>query len=510
MSQIEVRSPATGECIKSYTVAEAPEIALAMEKARAAFYAWRDTSYAARAKALRCLRLTIAAKCEEIVTTVCAATGKVRVEALMADVLPVLDILHYYEKELGSILSPRKVRTPVWFMGARSYICYKPMGVILVIAPWNYPFQLAMVPVITAIAAGNAVVLKPSEITLTVGEKIGELCRLAGLPQDLVQVVYGAGETGRQLIEARPDKILFTGSSATGRKVMAAAAQHLIPVQLELGGKDPMLVFADAHFRRAVNGAVYGAFANSGQVCVAVERLYVEASIFDRFVEALVEKVKRVRVGTDFGCDMGPLTFPRQAEVIEDNLRDAAGKGAVFLIPPRHNGYFYEPVVVKNVSHDMKIMRVENFGPVLPIMPFADEEEAIRLANDTDYGLSCSVWSKDLDKARRVAARINAGNCFINDVIKNVGNGYLPFGGIRQSGFGKYHGPDGLYAFSHQMSVMVNSGRLGNEINWFPYSQELYATLHTLLQVLYGKIGVRAALTGLWRACGYVRRKLFS
>jgi acyl-CoA reductase-like NAD-dependent aldehyde dehydrogenase len=508
MADIELRSPATGELIKRYAVTEASEIATIMDKARAAFLRWCDSSFAERAKLLRTLREVIVANCEDIVSAICASTGKVRVEALMADILPTLDILHYYEKEAAKILSPRKARTPIWCLGARSYMLYKPMGVILVIAPWNYPFQLAMVPVITAIAAGNAVILKPSEVTLNIGEKIAELCQAAGVLQNLVQVVYGAGETGRQLIAARPDKIFFTGSSATGKRVMAAAAEHLIPLQLELGGKDPMLVFSDANFKRAVKGAVYGAFANSGQVCVAVERLYVQDTIFDKFVAALVEKVKEVRVGSGFDCDMGPLTFPHQAEVIEENLKDAADKGAVFLLPPRHNGYCYEPVVMKNVRHDMKVMQIENFGPVLPVMPFTSEDEAVALANDTVYGLGSSVWTQDLAKAKRVAARLKAGNCFINDVIKNVGNGYLPFGGIRQSGFGKYHGAEGLYGFSHQMSVMLNSGRLSNEINWFPYSQEMYATLKTMIDGLHGKIGLRT-IKGLWRACGYVRKKLF-
>jgi acyl-CoA reductase-like NAD-dependent aldehyde dehydrogenase len=341
---------------------------------------------------------------------------------------------------------------------------------------------------VTALLAGNTVILKPSSVTPDVSNLMNELCKNAGLPPDVVQVIIAGSEAGTQLIKARPDKIFFTGSVATGRKIMEMAAENLIPLALELGGKDPMIVFEDADMERAVEGAVYGAFAGSGQLCVSIERLYVQDSIYEEFASRVAERVNRLRVGSGVDCDLGPMTTSSQIEIIETQLRDALAKGATLLSEVRKEGNLCYPVVIRDATHDMKLMQEETFGPVLPIMPFGSEEEAITLANDSSFGLNASVWSGDREKATRVARRLETGNVYINDVVKNIGNPTLPFGGVKQSGFGKYHGPEGLHSFSIETSVMVNKNKGKREVNWFPFDQELVENLKKLLRLLYEEI----------------------
>jgi acyl-CoA reductase-like NAD-dependent aldehyde dehydrogenase len=473
---------------------------------RAAFAAWKQTTLKDRLTRVRRLRLNIAESLDDIVNAITAATGKTPVEAMMADILPTLDIFKYYESNAEAILAPRSVKTPFSYQHAYSYVSYKPLGVVLVIAPWNYPFQLAMVPLVSALIAGNTVILKPSEITPSLGELIGNLCGEAGFPRDVVQTVSGDGAVGAKLIDQKPDKIFFTGSAATGKKIMAQAANYLIPVDLELGGKDPMIVFEDADLERAANAAMYGAFANSGQVCVSVERLYVQDTVYDRFSAMLVDKTKSVKVGLDVNADMGAITMPRQIEIIEAQVRDAQSKGAKLRIPYKKEGDFIYPTILTDVNHAMTIMTEETFGPVLPVMPFKTEEEAIRLANDSVYGLNASVWSVDLEKAKRVASQIDTGNCAINDVLKNIGNPYLPFGGVKHSGFARYHGPEGLRTFCQQMSVMVYTGKAKTEINWFPYSKELYDQLKTFLRMIHGTIGLAEKIRAIIGAIKFFRK----
>jgi acyl-CoA reductase-like NAD-dependent aldehyde dehydrogenase len=504
---IETSSPLDNRSAMSYPTAGPGEVTAAMEKARMAFDRWRTVPVSERCAALGRLRRTIARQAERIVRVIVDATGKIPQEALSSDVYPSLEILRYYEKSAERFLRSYRVPTPLVFGAASSHVSYEPRGAVLVIAPWNYPLFLALAPIVTAVAAGNAVVLKPSEVTPSVGELIGSLCAEAEFPDDLVQVVYGGGETGRLLVGARPDMIFFTGGVATGRKVMAQAAESLTPLILELGAKDPMIVFDDADFERSVNGALYGAFSNSGQICVSVERLYVQRGIYDRFLEALRDGAGRLRLGAGNDHDLGPLTFPPQAAVIDDHIDDALRQGAVLLTPRLKKGNFYYPVILTNVHHGMRIMREETFGPVLPVMPFDTEPEAIALANDSVYGLSASVWTKDRAKGKRVAARLAAGNCAINDVVKNIGNPHLPFGGVKFSGFGRYHGPEGLHAFSVQKSVMVNRSRSSREINWFPYSAAVYESLLHYLQATFAGEGILAQLRAFRKAFRAMRRK---
>lgn len=407
----------------------------------------------------------------------------------MADVLPTLDIIKYYEEQGEGILSREERKNPQSFLNHDAYLEYKPLGTVLVISPWNYPLQLAMVPVITALAAGNTVVLKPSEVTPLTGELIQEIIDRAGLPEGTFQLVQGGGKIGQELIEAGPDKVFFTGSVETGKKVMEIAGRNLIPVDMELGGKDPMIVFEDADLDRAVEGAVYGAFANAGQLCVSVERLYVESPLYEEFTRRVANRAEELELGSGRDDDVGPMIYPKQVDVVEEHLEDARKKGANILTETKKEDLFFYPQVLTDVNHDMKIMTEETFGPVLPIMPFEGEKEAVELANDTRYGLNSSVWTEDREKAERVVSKLNVGNSYINDTVKNIGNPHLPFGGAKESGMGYYHGPEGLKRFTQQTSVMVNKNE-GKDPNWFPYTEEMYETVEKLIDTLYGEVGV--------------------
>jgi len=478
-------SPVDGRELGTYAEATAGEVQDAVARGRRAFQAWRKRPVNERLRSLRQLRSAIVERLDEVVERVVATTGKPDLDALTGDVYTVLDFIAYHEQHAAEVLA-RESR-PGHLLSPRSEFAvqYEPLGVIGVLSPWNYPLQLAMLPMVTALAAGSVVVLKPSEVTPSIGVLIAELCADAALPEHVVQVVQGGPAVGQALVAARPDKVFFTGSVSTGKKIMAAAAAHLTPIELELGGKDPMLVFADAPFERAVNAATYGAFVNAGQACISVERVYVERPLYERFVAATTEAALALRVGTGRNVELGPIIRAEQCSVIERHLDDALAKGARLTTPRARQGRQFGPLVLRDVNHEMLVMTEETFGPVLPIMPFESEADGIRLANDSIYGLNASVWTKDRERGRRVASELVTGSCAINDVLKNVANPRLPFGGERQSGLGRYHGPEGLRAFSRTKAVMHHHGNARAEMNWFPYRPSSYEIVKSSMIALF-------------------------
>lgn len=469
----EKKSPVTGQVLGHFPVASAAEVNEAVGRARKAFGAWRQSSVEGRMKLLMRIKDVLSTHGEEYARRISEDTGKPLVDALMSEMLPVLAILDHYEKHAPALLGRKKLPHSILFPGKASYVEHHAMGVIGVISPWNFPFNLAIVPVLSALVSGNTVVLKPSEVTPITGEIVREVFQRIGLPVGVVEVVQGDGTTGAALCEADVDKIFFTGSVATGRKVMAAAAKRPIPVELELGGKDAMIVLADAHLERAAKAAVWGGLLNCGQACVSVERILVEASVHDRFVELVRAEIAKVRVGgPDEDADMGPMIFGRQIETVERHVKDALQKGAKVLFGGTRldrPGQFFAPTLLTDVKKGMEIYDDETFGPVLPIVKVADVDEALRMANDHQYGLNGSVWTKDIQKGLDVASRLECGQATVNDLISSVGNPALPFGGVKNSGFGRYHGPDGLLTFTHPKAIMVDRGYLVSEPFWFPF-----------------------------------------
>ena len=484
METLQAINPVTGDVIDEFQRSHPEEVTKAVINSRRSFENWSTLSVEIRVKYLKAIRSNIMSNLDEYALIISKDTGKVLTESLMSDILPTLDFIRYYEKNTEKFLKSKKRNTPLSFQGGKSFITYQPLGVIGIIAPWNFPFQLSMIPVITALAAGNTVVIKPSNETPTIGALIERIIIESGLPEGVVQVVQGGREVVSALIDAKPNKIFFTGSVATGRKIMEQASKHLIPVELELGGKDPMIVLEDANIDRAVEGALYGAFANSGQVCVSVERLYLQENIAEEFIRKLTERVKQLNIGSGKNNDIGAMTTSDQIEHVKNQINAAVKMGAKLITPLKIENNFIHPVVLSNVNHQMEIMTEETFGPVLPIMTFDRIEEALRLANDSDYGLNASIWTKDTARGEKIATKLVTGNVMLNDVLRNVGNPDLPYGGYKDSGVGKYHGPEGLYSFSRETSVMVNKGKSNREANWFPYSTKKYEGLTELLKTL--------------------------
>jgi acyl-CoA reductase-like NAD-dependent aldehyde dehydrogenase len=460
--------------------------------ARAAAPQWRERGVRARARLIGVLRRSLAARREVAAAVIATDTGKPALEALINEVLPSLETLRYHERYAAGILAPRRRRGGLLFPRSRFHVEYRPRGVVLVLAPYNLPFQLALAPAVAALAAGNAVVVKVSERTPGIAPLLEELFAGAGFPPGVVTVLTGDAAAGEALVRAQPDLALLTGSTATGRRVLELAAATLTPVILELGGKDPMIVLADAPFERAVDAAVYGACANAGQVCVAVQRVYVERPLFGRFVAATAARAARVRLG----ADMGPLISAAHAARFEALVADAVARGAVLHTGASVRGSSAEPAVLTGVTDDMRIMQEETFGPALPIVPVEDEAEAIRRANASPYGLSASVWTADLAKGRRVAAQLEAGSVAVNDVLKHIGNPDLPFGGSKQSGIGVYRGPEGVRAFCRPVAVTVNPGKARSEPNWFPYDAAKARRIDLLIALRYEP---RALLARVWR-----------
>lgn len=440
----------------------------------------------------RSLRHLLIERLDESIDLIAKETGKPKAEAITAEILTVVDTIVHIEKNAQKVLQARKVKTPVTLIGKKSFITYQPRGVVLVISPWNYPFQLSMVPMLSALVSGNTVILKPSEVTPLVGEWVKTIFQEAGFPEGVVQVAQGTGELGAKLIAAFPDYIFFTGSVRTGKVIQQEAAKRLIPTTLELGGKDPMIVFQDANLERAVKGAAWGALTNSGQVCMSTERIYVEAPILEEFSDKLKKEVAQLHQENGADSDLGSMTFGPQKEIIRQQVEDALSKGARLLHGlkpedwPQGKGLHLTPIILTEVTHRMKVMQEETFGPIITIHPFHDEQEAIRLANDSPYGLNASVWSRDLKKAKRTAAALQSGSVVINDVMVSVANPYLPFGGVKESGIGRYHGEIGLQIFCHEKAILIDKGQATSEVNWFPYAGKL-PLFHRLITSLYGK-----------------------
>ncbi len=487
--QIHLRSPADGRALGHVDVCNPSDVRGAVERARKAQGAWAATRFRERRTIIeRAVRL-LAAQSDDYVDVIVSETGKPREEALSVEVLAACDAMQYYAKHAGRILRDRTV--PVHLMKTkRLRIAYQPLGVVAIVTPWNFPFLLALNPTVQALMAGNVVLLKPSEVTPFSGELVQRLLDEAGLPEGVFQLVQGDGETGAALIESGVDKVSFTGSVATGRRVAESCARQLIPCTLELGGNDPMIVCADADIDRAAAGAVFGAFSNAGQVCVSTERVYVVDEVADAFTRKVVEETAALRQGPDGETDIGPLIHGPQRDIIDRHVADARAKGARVLAGGRANPAFgegfYEPTVLADVTQDMEVMREETFGPVMPILRVRDEEEAVRLANDSHYGLNANIWTKDKRKGVELAKQLEAGSAVVNDCMLTYAVAEAPFGGRKDSGLGQVNGEIGLRSYCHAQSILIDRLGAKREFLWFPYSRRKGRWMQRALRWVWG------------------------
>ncbi|HET9010900.1 MAG TPA: aldehyde dehydrogenase family protein, partial [Gemmatimonadaceae bacterium] len=449
-SVVESRDPATGEVWRQYPAGTSDDVRDAVGRAREAQRTWGALPVRQRARVLERFRRALFARRHEVADALTRETGKPLVEALGSEVLIALDYAHFYAGESRRLFDASWITpTSLSMWRKRVRVEHVPLGVVAVVSPWNYPFMLAAGVVLPALVAGNAVLLKPSELTPTSGALLGELLAEAGAPSGVMTVVQGAGATGAALVASAVDKVFFTGSVATGRKVALACAERLIPCSLELGGSDPAIVLEDADVAHASRGIAWGRFTNAGQTCVAPKRVFVVGAAYEPFLAALTLAVESLRAGPSSGEDahLGPLIHPGQRALLEAQLADALERGARVVArgtAPTGDGSYFPPTLLADVTPEMRVMREETFGPLLPVVGVRDEDDAVGRANESEFGLSASVWSRDAERARAVAERIEAGTVAINDVAIVAGMADVPHGGVKASGSGRSHGSAGL------------------------------------------------------------------
>ncbi len=502
-ARIRSYAPATGELVGEAPNTTADEVRLCVARAHRAQEAWAALPVEERAARVLRYRDAIVDRSDEIVDLLARECGKPRHEALLHEVMVVADIATYFAKHARAILEARQLSLHL-MKHRKSFIHYVPRGVVGVISPWNYPFQLPLRDVITALIAGNAAVLKPSEVTPMIALKAKEIWDAAGLPEDVFQVVTGYGPTGAALIDAGIQFLVFTGGVATGKKVAAACGERLIPCVMELGGKAPLIACSDADVERTARAVTFGGFSNCGQVCVSVERVYAHRDVHDRILERVVELTRELKQGDPARevVDVGAIIFAPQIEIAEKHIADAVAKGAVVRAGGKRlpgKGQFFEPTVLANCDHSMTVMRDEIFGPIVPFMKVASEEEAVRLANESHLGLNAYVFSADREHGHRLAERVEAGSVCVNDVLINGGTVEAPFGGIKQSGFGRAMGDDALREMCDQRHISVDRVGLGSrDPLWFPYTEKSYAWFKKGLKVMFGGGGIVKRISELF------------
>ncbi|NLK26253.1 MAG: aldehyde dehydrogenase family protein [Euryarchaeota archaeon] len=484
VKNIVIHNPATLEVVgelRSNCPEDLPQI---IARARQAQEEWMRMPLRERRRKMRCLQEYVATHIDELSKVICSETGKPRLEAVNTDLLCALSTVMYSVERMEKLFRPRRVGfgglgPMMQYLGRRSYIQPRPVGVVAIIAPWNYPIGIPFSQAAMAVAAGNAVVLKPSSHTPFCGLEVRKAFIAAGVPENLVQVVVGSGATiGHALVGSAVDRIIFTGSTAVGKEIMSLAAQRLTPVTLELGGNDPMIVMADADLERAAHAAVWGAYVNAGQTCVCVKRIYVQERVYERFLELFKDGALRVKIGygwDDPSVGMGPLINAAAVKDMEAQVARAVEQGGKVLFGGRRpglKGHFFEPTAIVDAPQSSDIVQQETFGPIVTIQRFRDEEEAIAMANDSSYALSGSVWTSDLARGRHMAERMSGGTIDVNNMGYTFGLASTPWGGSRDSGFGRTHGEEGFSELLEPHHVHVDKGRFRRELWWYPYDRE--------------------------------------
>ncbi|MGD8538569.1 MAG: aldehyde dehydrogenase family protein [Candidatus Aminicenantes bacterium] len=488
-------NPATLESLGETCLATEKECLEAVDAAKNAFISWKETQGDKKRQIFKNAKKILLQKSTSIAMLITKEHGSPLPESLSMEVLSVAEALDYYAHSTDKNLSPQKMRSRVaLFLHKSSAFHFAPLGPTLVISPWNFPFMLPILDVISAISSGNTVILKPSTSTPLVASKIGDIFVEAGLPAGVLNIVNCKVPQAEKLI-AHPDiqNILFTGSVTTGKRVMELASTNLTNIVLELGGKDPMVVLKDADMERAVLGAVWAGFANCGQSCGAIERVYVDRDIAEEFTDRVVKHTRKLRVGDPMEpeIDIGPMTTKSQLAVVRDHITDAQTRGAQVLCggTPLESlpGYFINPAVLTGVDHSMKIMTEETFGPALPIMTFADPEEAISLANDCSLGLTASIWTRNKKMAHWMAGQLEAGTVTVNDHMSSFAEPGAIWGGVKSSGIGRSHGHFGQLDLMNIKFISHDYTKKKTLAWWFPYNAEMTSLMDKTLRYFHGE-----------------------
>jgi acyl-CoA reductase-like NAD-dependent aldehyde dehydrogenase len=474
---------------------------------------WAQLPLADRARYMRRSAQVVIDNLDELAELLTREQGKPRTESYSMELLPTVDLLHWVSDAGQELLRDEGLSLPVFLPRKRARHTLEPLGVVGVIAPWNYPWSIPFGEVALALMAGNGVVLKPASLTPLIGEQIRWVFERAGVPEGLVRTVHGGGAVGQALVESSAAKIFFTGSVEVGRRVGVACAERTKGPVLELGGKDPMIVCADAELRNAVSGCLWGGFANAGQTCSGIERVYVVRELADRFVAGVVAGARALRVGDplDPRTEVGPMVSRETIELVRELVDDAVAAGATLHcggpLEPRGPGSLCAPAVLTGVTHEMRIMREEIFGPVVPVVTVDSEAEAIELANDSRFGLGASVWTRDRARGERIARQLEAGTVWINDHMFTHGAAACAWGGVKDSGLGRSHSKHGLLECVELKTLTWEPSRARN-FWWFPYDASLASGLHAAAQLIYGRDSdKRPALRRGARPLGRIARR---
>ena len=494
---LESFNPATGELIGTVETITPAKVQGIVDDVAEVQPFWAALSLEDRARYMRRAVDVLLAELDEIAELLTNEQGKPRVESYTMELLPTVDSLKWIADNGPSILADEKLSMPLILKSKSAKFAFEPIGVVGVIAPWNYPWSIPFGEVAIALMAGNGVVLKPASLTPLIGDRIRQTFEKAGLPEGLIHTVHGGGRIGDALVKSTAGKIFFTGSVEVGRKVGVECAKRMKGSVLELGGKDPQIVCADADLANAVSGAVWAGFANAGQTCSGIERVYVVDEVADRFLDGVVRETERLTVGDprEWTTEIGPMVSDEQAAIVADLVDDAVKNGAKQLTggPTKVNGMkgsFIAPVVLTEVTHDMRIMNEEIFGPVLPVMRVKSEEEAIALANDSQFGLGASVWTKDRAKGERMAHQIESGMVWVNDHSFSHGACQCAWGGVKDSGLGRSHSKFGFYECVNVKQLAWEPGWT-RDMWWQPYDRKLADAIRSSAQLLYSRNGNR-------------------
>jgi acyl-CoA reductase-like NAD-dependent aldehyde dehydrogenase len=454
-------------------------------KAHESFKSWSRTGMKERLSHMKKIIRVVVENMEYYAELIHKDNGKSMTEALTTEIFTILGFLEYYVRNAGKILRDEKVRMPYYLIGKSGYIRYEPLGVIGIIGPWNYPLNLSFIPAISAIISGNTVVVKHSSQTPYTGTIIEDIIKKSGLPEGVLNVVWGKGYVGEYIVRGDIQKLFFTGSTAIGRRLASICAEKLIPAELELGGSDACIILDSADLKRAARGVVWGALLNGGQTCISVERVYVTGKNHDSFVSYLKEYVGEIRMGSGEDTDIGAMTSKEQIQIVRKQLDDAVKKGAKILAGGNCKDNFFEPTLVDGCTHEMDIVNDETFGPVIAVVTTENDAESLGFANASKYGLSSSIYG-NLKDVKKYIGLIQAGNVVVNNSILSFAAAPLPFGGIKESGIGRYHGKEGLKTFCNIKAVLIDKFTFTEDFTWAPYGENSFRNYLRFLKKNWG------------------------